>query len=242
MAKKRDADVKAALQWLEAHGTERYRDQLSARFAIHTDQAFGTSMPDVQNLAKTIGKDHELALLLWATGWHEAKALATHIADPKQVTPAQMDAWCADFRNWADCDTACFLLFDKTPHAIAKVKQWAKRKPEFEKRAAFALLAGYALHQKKAPDGPIIALLPLCEQAATDERNFVKKGVSWALRTIGTRSSACHSAALEIARRLAGSHDRTERWVGKDVLKDITRPLVSKRISAREAKLSSVKR
>lgn len=242
MAGRRTSDVNAALQWLEAHGTKRYRDQLSARFAIHTDQAFGTSMPDVQKLAKTIGKDHELALLLWATGWHEAKALATHIADPKQVTPAQMDAWCADFRNWADCDTACFLLFDKTPHAIAKVKQWAKRKPEFEKRAAFALLAGLALHDKNGPDGPYLDLLPLCEKAANDERNFVKKAVSWALRTIGTRSSACHIAVLGIVQRLAESHDKTERWVGKDVLKDITRPLVTKRIAAREAKRRSEKR
>lgn len=242
MAKKRDADVKAALQWLEAHGTERYRDQLSARFAIHTDQAFGTSMPDVQKLAKTIGKDHELALLLWATGWHEAKALATHIADPKQVTPAQMDAWCADFRNWADCDTACFLLFDKTPHAIAKVKQWAKRKPEFEKRAAFALLAGLALHNKNGPDGPYLDLLPLCEKAANDERNFVKKAVSWALRSMGSRSVACREAALDVAERLAASTDRTERWVGKDVLRDIQRPLIAERTRKRDAKRAAKKK
>lgn len=242
MAGRRTSDVKAALQWLEAHGTKRYRDQLSARFAIHTDQAFGTSMPDVQKLAKTIGKDHELALLLWATGWHEAKALATHIADPKQVTPAQMDAWCADFRNWADCDTACFLLFDKTPHAIAKVKQWAKRKPEFEKRAAFALLAGLALHDKNGPDAPYLDLLPLCEKAANDERNFVKKAVSWALRSMGSRSVACREAALDVAERLAASTDRTERWVGKDVLRDIQRPMIAERTRKRDAKRAAKKK
>lgn len=242
MAGRRTSDVKAALQWLEAHGTKRYRDQLSTRFAIHTDQAFGTSMPDVQKLAKTIGKDHELATLLWATGWHEAKALATHIADPKQVTPAQMDAWCADFRNWADCDTACFLLFDKTPHAIAKVKQWAKRKPEFEKRAAFALLAGLALHDKNGPDEPYIALLPLCEKAANDERNFVKKAVSWALRSMGSRSVACREAALDVAERLAASTDKTERWVGKDVLRDIQRPMIAERTRKRDAKRAAKKK
>ncbi|MGV3636275.1 MAG: DNA alkylation repair protein [Flavobacteriales bacterium] len=235
MASKREADVKAALQWLEAHGTERYRAQLSARFAIHTDQAFGTSMPDVQRLAKTIGTDHELALRLWETGWHEAKALATHVADPKQMTPAVMDAWCADFRNWADCDTACFLLFDKTPHAITKVKEWAKRKPEFEKRAAFALLAGLALHDKKGPDAPLLKLLPLCEKAANDERNFVKKAVSWALRSLGSRSVACRDAAMDVAERLAASTDKTERWVGKDVLRDIQRPMIAERVRKRDA-------
>ena len=232
----RQADVKSALDWLKAHGTVRYRDQLSARFAIHTDKAFGTSMPDIQRLAKTIGRDHDLAQALWNTGWHEAKALATHVADPKLMTPALMDSWCKDFQNWADCDTACFLLFDKTPHALAMVKKWAKRKAEFEKRAAFALFAGVALHDKKAADDPLIALLPLCEAAANDERNFVKKGVSWALRTMGTRSRACHDAALKVAERLAASVDKTERWVGKDVIKDITRPLVMKRIERIEAK------
>ncbi len=242
MAGRRDADVKAALQWLEAHGTERYRVQLSARFAIHTDKAFGTSMPDVQKLAKTIGKDHELALLLWETGWHEAKALATHVADPKQVTPALMDTWCADFQNWADCDTACFLLFDKTPHAFRKVEQWAKRKPEFEKRAAFALLAGLALHDKKGPDEPYLELLPLCEKAASDERNFVKKAVSWALRSMGSRSVVCREAALAVAERLAISTDKTERWVGKDVLRDIQRPVIAERAKKRDAKRAAKKK
>ena len=222
MAGKRDPDVKEALKWLEAHGTKPYRDQLSVRFAIHTDKAYGTSMPDVQKLAKTIGKDQELALLLWDTGWHEAKALATLVADPKQVTPTQMDAWCADFQNWADCDTACFLLFDKTPHAFNKVKQWAKRKPEFEK--------------------PYLELLPLCEKAANDERNFVKKAVSWALRSMGSRSVECREAALEVAERLAVSAVKTERWVGKDVLRDLRRPLVERRVERKKSNMVDTKR
>ncbi len=242
MAGKRDPDVKEALKWLEAHGTKPYRDQLSVRFVIHTDKAFGTSMPDVQKLAKTIGKDQELALLLWDTGWHEAKALATLVADPKQVTPTQMDAWCADFQNWADCDTACFLLFDKTPHASNKVKQWAKRKPEFEKRAAFALLASGALHDKKGPDKPYLELLPLCEKAANDERNFVKKAVSWALRSMGSRSVECREAALEVAERLAVSAVKTERWVGKDVLRDLRRPLVERRVERKKSNMVDTKR
>lgn len=236
MKKSSADDVNAALAWLEKHGTVRYRDQLSARFAIHTEKAFGTSMVDVKRLAKMIGKDHGLAQALWDSGWHEAKALACHVADPEQVSPALMEAWVKDFSNWADCDNACFLLFDKSPDALGMVKRWARRKPEFEKRGAFALLAGVALHRKKAQDGPFIALLPLCERAANDDRNFVKKGVSWALRTIGTRSSECHKATLEVAQRLAASTDKTERWVGKDVVKDITRPLVAERIAVRDAK------
>ncbi len=232
---KRAADVASALAWLETHGTVSYRDQLATRFAIHTDKAFGTSMTDVKRLAKTIGMDHELAQALWNCGWHEAKALATFVADPKLTTPALMDEWCRDFINWADCDTACFVLFDKTPHALAKVKQWAKRKPEFEKRAAFALLASCALHDKKGPDEPYAALLPLAIAAASDERNFVKKAVSWALRSVGGRSTVLHEAVLEAANAIAASQDPTERWVGKDVLRDITRPLIAKRVARKEA-------
>lgn len=236
----RTADVKSALDWLKAHGTVRYRDQLATRFAIHTDKAFGTTMVDVKKLAKTIGKDHELAEVLWKTGWHEAKALATFVADPNLTTPALMDAWCADFSNWADCDTACFVLFDKTQHALAKVKQWAKREPEFERRAAFALLASCALHDKKGPDEPYIALLPLCERAASDERNFVKKAVSWALRSLGGRSAVLNGHVVALSTRLAASGVSSERWIGRDVLRDITRPLIATRVKKRDLRRKAV--
>ncbi len=231
-------DVKSVLGWLKAHGSAKVRDTIGPRFGIIVDNAFGVTMTQLKQLAKITGRDHDLAVALWKSGYYDARMLACLVDEPEKVTAEQMDSWCADFDNWATCDTACFALFDKTPHALAKVKQWAKRKPEFEKRAAFALLASVALHDKKAPDTPLIALLPLCEKAANDERNFVKKGVSWAIRTIGTRSKVCHEATLARAGQLAASSDTTERWVGKDVLRDITRPLVMKRIARIEAKRS----
>jgi 3-methyladenine DNA glycosylase AlkD len=230
------------LSELEGLGNKRVREDMGKRFGIHTDKAWGVRMVDLQKVSKAIGTDHQLAQQLWKSGWYEAKALATLVADPKQVTPTQMDAWCADFQNWADCDTACFLLFDKTPHAFNKVKQWAKRKPEFEKRAAFALLASCALHDKKGPDKPYLELLPLCEKAANDERNFVKKAVSWALRSMGSRSVECREAALEVAERLAVSAVKTERWVGKDVLRDLRRPLVERRVERKKSNMVDTKR
>jgi 3-methyladenine DNA glycosylase AlkD len=232
-------DVSSVLDWLKKNGSAKVRDTIGPRFGIVVKNAFGVTMTQLKQLAKITGRDHDLAVDLWKSGYYDARMLACLIDEPAKVTSSQMDAWCADFDNWATCDTACFALFDKTPYALAKVKLWAKRKPEFEKRAAFALLASVALHDKKAPDAPIIALIPVCEKAANDERNFVKKGVSWALRTIGTRSAACHAAALEMAERLAASTDKTERWVGKDVLRDITRPLVAARLIRIEAKKGS---
>src|SRR5690606_29741787 len=147
------------------------------------------------------------------------------IGEPAKVSAAQMDTWCADLDNWATCDTACFALFDRTPHAFAKVRQWAERGPEFERRAAFALLASLALHDKHSEDAPFLACLPLIRTAASDGRNFVKKGVSWALRAIGWRSVALREAAIERADALAASDDPTARWVGRDALRDIQRPL-----------------
>lgn len=234
-------DVGTILAWMEEHGSPQVRDSIGPRFGIVVDRCFGTTMAQLKDLAKITGRDHDLALALWGTGWYDARMFACLIAEPARVTAAQMDAWCKEFDNWATCDTACFALFDKTPFALAKVEQWARRKPTFERRAAFALLASVALHDKKAPDAPLIALLPLCATAASDERNFVKKGVSWALRSVGSRSADCHAAVIALAEQLAASDHATERWIGKDVLKDITRPLVTRKIDRIEEKRRTTK-
>ena len=220
------------LRWLERRGTKRNREGM-ARYAIIAPKVFGVSMATMQELAKRLGRDHELALALWDTGWFEARILTAFVDEPSKVTAAQMDRWARDFDNWAICDTLCFKLFDRTPHAWRKVDQWSKRRDEFVKRAAFALLASLALHDKTEPDARFLKSLELVDRNATDERNFVKKGVSWALRTIGRRNQTLNVAATDTARRLAASSNATARWVGKDALKDITRPMVLQKLAAR---------
>jgi 3-methyladenine DNA glycosylase AlkD len=190
-------------------------------------------MGQIQALGKRLGRNHELAAALWDSGWYEARLLASYVDDPARVTSPQMDRWCRDFDNWGICDTVCFALFDKTPHAWTKVAKWSGRRDEFVKRAAFALLASLALHDKRSGDKPFLDSLRLVERAAADERNFVKKGVSWGLRSVGRRSAALHAAALEVARRLAASPAPAARWVGKDTLRDITRPAVTRRLASR---------
>ena len=215
--------VVEALAALEAQGSEGNRAGM-ARYGIVAAKAFGVSVANVRALAKQIGRDHELADQLWRTGWYEARLLAAFVDDPKLVTPAQMDRWAGEFENWADCDTICFHLFDRTLHAFAKIDQWAADEREFVKRAAFALLASVALHDKKSADEPFLERLPLIEAAATDPRNFVKKGVSWALRGIGGRKSpALRAAARETAARLAASADKTARWIGRDAQKQFAK-------------------
>jgi 3-methyladenine DNA glycosylase AlkD len=230
-----DQDVQAALSWLEQKATRRDRDNL-ARFGIHASKAFGVSMANVQQLAKRLGRDHDLAAALWSTSWYEARLLTSFVAEPLRVTPAQMDRWCRDFDNWGVCDTVCFHLFDRTPHAWAKVAAWRNKRDEFPKRAAFALLASLALHDKTAADDRFIESLVWVEDAASDERNFVKKGVSWALRLIGRRNRELNAHALAVARQLAASSNTAARWIGKDAVRELTNPVVARQLARRDSR------
>lgn len=209
-----------AVATLEQMATRHDYDNL-ARFGITANKALGVSVANIRKLARQLGRSHELAAELWATEWYEARMLAGFVDDPKLVTPAQMDRWCRDFDNWGICDTLCFHLFDKTPHAWKKIVQWSDKRAEFVKRGSFALLASVALHDKKAPDAPFLESLPLIERAAPDERNFVKKGVSWALRSVGRRNPELKKASVELSRRLIDSPDAAARWIGRDALKDL---------------------
>jgi 3-methyladenine DNA glycosylase AlkD len=213
--------VQSALAWLKSHSTKATLDGM-ARYAIPSDHAYGVAMRDIKALGKTLGPDHELAVALWDTGVYEARMLTSFVADPKQVTAAQMDRWCKDFDNWAFCDAMCFHLFDRTPHAWAKVEQWSGRRNEFEKRTAFALLWSLTVHDKRAGDEPFLHGLTLIEREAGDERNFVRKAVNMALRAIGKRNRALNAAAVTVARRLASAKEPAAKWVGAHALRELT--------------------
>ena len=218
-------DAATAVAWLKAHGDPAVKAGL-ARYGLPTDKAFGLSVATIKHTRKRSD-----ATTIWPGAVEDRLDRRADAGGAGrragQVTPAEMDAWCRDFDSWGIVDTVCFTLWDRSPHAWKKAKQWAKRKPEFEKRAGFVLMACLAAHDKKAADAAFLPFLPLIEKGASDERNFVKKGVSWALRHIGHRNAKLHAAAIKTATRLSKSEDRTERWVGKDALRDLTRPVVS---------------
>ena len=220
--KQAPTDVDAVLAWLERQGTQAARDGM-ARYAIPSDKAFGVSVGDLKKEAKRLGRSQQLAEGLWKTGWYEARMLASMVGEPEQVTPALMDRWCRDFDNWAICDTVCFHLFDRTPHAWAKVALWAGRSDEYVKRAAFALLWGLTVHDKQAADAAFIDGLKLIEREAGDERHFVKKAINMALRATGKRNAALRKAALAVAQRLADSQPDAARWVGRDAVRELAK-------------------
>jgi 3-methyladenine DNA glycosylase AlkD len=208
------------LKRLEKLSSKSVRNGL-ARYAIPTEKAYGVSVGTLRKLAKELGRSHTLAAELWKTDRYEARMLATFVDEPLKVTPAQMNRWCRDFDNWAICDTACFALFARTAHAWNKVTEWGDHREEFIKRASFALLASLVGHDKKADDQQFARHFDLIERGAQDERNFVKKAVSWALRSIGKRSVGLNQAALGVASRLSGSTVSSARWVGKDAVRDL---------------------
>jgi 3-methyladenine DNA glycosylase AlkD len=226
-----DAAIAALRERATAHTLEGM-----ARYGLPSDHALGVAVGEIKALGKRLGRDHQLALGLWPTGIYEARMLCAYVGDPAALSAEEMDAWCRDFDNWGICDTLSFVLFGRTSHAWRKVEQWSRRRDEFVKRAAFATLATLALRDKSAGNEPFLRSLRLVEQAATDDRNFVRKGVSWALRAIGERNNALNAAAVRTGRRLAESEDDAARWVGKDVLKQLASPAVQRRLAARDAK------
>jgi 3-methyladenine DNA glycosylase AlkD len=229
-----DATVDSVLEWLKRRGSARNRAGM-ARYGLPMTNTFGVSMATMLPEAKRIGTNHALALALWRTGWYEARIMSSFLGDPAALTPAQMESWCRDFDNWGTTDTVCFKLFDQSPHAWKKMSQWVKRREEFQKRAGFVMIACLAAHDKTAKDAAFIKALKLVEIGASDDRNFVKKGVSWALRHVGHRNAALHAVALKTATKLSKSANATERWVGKDALRDLTRPAVRNKVRSKKA-------
>ena len=202
-----------------------------AKFGIVVNGRLGISVPDMRKLAKEVGKDHDLALGLWKTGIAEAKMVASMIGDPVKLTEEQMEYWVKDFDSWDVCDQVCMNLFDKSPLAWKKVIDWSVRDEEFVKRAAFALIACLAWHDKKAEDQKFIDLLPVIKQASTDDRNFVKKAVNWALRHIGKRNRNLNKAALGAAAEIQQIDSKAARWIASDAIRELESEAVQKRLT-----------
>jgi len=201
-----------------------------ARFGITARNTLGVSMPDMRRLAKKAGKSHELAGELWDTGIHEARIVAGIVDVPGEVTPEQMDSWAADFDSWDVCDQVCMNLFDKTPFAYDKCLEWSAREEEYVKRAGFALMACLAWHDKGAPDRAFKPFFAVITRESTDERNFVKKAVNWALRQIGKRNASLNRQAIATSEKILKIDSKSARWIARDALRELTGEAVQNRL------------
>ena len=203
-----------------------------ARFSITPrTRVLGISMPSLRSLARELGTDHRLAGGLWRSGIHEARVLATMVEDPGRVTEAQAGRWVRSLDSWDVCDQLCSNLLSHTPFAFDKAREWAGREREFEKRAGFALMAALAVHAKDASDRAFERFLPLIRREATDDRNFVRKAVNWALRQIGKRNQRLHAAAIDTAERIGRMDSRSARWIASDALRELRSDAVRSRLA-----------
>lgn len=202
-----------------------------ARFGINPKNTLGISIPFLRSTARRIGRDHTLALRLWASGVHEARILASMIDDPALVTRNQMDHWVADFDSWDVCDQCCGNLFEKTSFAYDKAVEWCRNDREFVKRAGYALMAYIAVHDKKLENTRLERFLPLIAKGSVDERNFVKKSVNWALRQIGKRNLGLNRMAIKTAKEIGALDARSARWIAADALRELQSDAVQKKLS-----------
>ena len=201
-----------------------------AKYGMTVEQRLGVSVPEMRKLAKEIGRDHKLALDLWRTGIAEARIVAGMVGDPAKLTEEQMEDWVKDINSWDVCDQVCDNLFEKSQLAWKKIVDWSEREEEFVKRTAFSLIACLAWHDKKASDEKFIELLPVIIREATDERNFVKKAVNWALRNIGKRNLNLNKAAINTAKEIQRLDSKVARWVATDAIRELESESIQKRL------------
>jgi 3-methyladenine DNA glycosylase AlkD len=223
------ATAEEILAKLASSGSRR-NVQGMAKFGMSSAGRLGVPVPQMRRLAKEIGRDHRLARALWKTGVPEARIVAAMVGEPDKVTEAEMDRWVRDIDSWDVCDQVCMNLFEKAPFARARIRQWSTREEEFVKRCAYSLLACLAWHDKAAPDSDFIAMLPVIVSGATDDRNFVKKAVSWALRTIGKRNARLNAAALATAREIRQLDSRAARWIASDAIRELESDATRRRL------------
>jgi len=210
-------------------------DQLEgmAKYGMAVERRLGVSVPEMRKLAKDIGKDHKLALELWKAGIAEARIVAAMVGDPDKLTEEQMEDWVKGINSWDVCDQVCMNLFEKNQLAWKKIVDWSEREEEFVKRTAFSLIACLAWHDKKASDEKFIELLPIIIRGATDERNFVKKAVNWALRNIGKRNFNLNEAAINAANEIQRLDSKAARWVSSDALRELKNEAIQIRLKRR---------
>jgi 3-methyladenine DNA glycosylase AlkD len=223
------ASVKNVLDELQSKAKP---DQLAgmAKYGMTVERRLGVSVPDMRKLAKELGRDHELALDLWRTGIAEARIVAGMVADPAKLTEGQMEEWVKDIDSWDVCDQVCMNLFEKSQLAWKKIIDWSEREEEFVKRTAFSLIACLAWHDKKASDEKFVELLPVIMREATDERNFVKKAVNWALRNIGKRNVRLNEAAMSTAKEIQRLDSKAARWIAADAIRELESDAVQSRL------------
>ena len=210
---------------------------MQKRFGINTQFAVGTPVTQLRQLAKKLNKPNQpLADALWASGMHEARILASMLADPARITREQLNRWVKDLNSWDICDACALNLFSKVKNPLALAERWMRKEEEFVRRAGFATLAVLAMPRAKTEDKELIKMLPLIKNQAADTRPMVFKAVNWALRNIGKKNPRLTPHALRCANEILDLYpdNRNAVWVAKNALWELNTPQVKKMIAGRK--------
>jgi 3-methyladenine DNA glycosylase AlkD len=188
-----------ALQALQTAGTEQNR-KIYRRHGVG-DNLFGVSYADLGKLRKRIKTDHALARDLWASGVHDARILATMIADAAQLTADLLDAWVKDLDNAVLADALAGLAA-QSPSARARHDQWVKAKSEWVARAGWTVLAHLVRNDPQLDDAFFLARLERIERDIHRSKNRVRDAMNMALIAVGLRNDALKAKALAAAGRI----------------------------------------
>ena len=200
----------------------------SKRLGINIKTSLGISIWDLRKIAKEIGKDQELAEALWKTDIHEARLLAGYIADSGKISELVIEKWVLDFNSWDLVDQVMDVIA-LSPYGYKKAIEFSSRSEEFVKRTGFVIMAGLAVYDKKASDEKFINFFPIIIRESTDDRNFVKKAVNWALRNIGKRNVNLNRKSIETAEQISTIDSKIAKWIASDALRE----LKSEKVQAR---------
>ncbi len=213
-------DCQDIITELKSMSSEKYKANV-IRMGIPEKCSIGVSTGDIRKLAKRIGTSNELAYELWETGYHEAKLLAVFLFDKKDILLTEVENLMSDVNSWDLCDHLCKNLIIKLKGYDTVITQWVDSDQTYKKRAAFTLMASAAIHSKKISDETLNDYLHLISENSKDEREHVKKAVSWALREIGKKDFNYNEKAILLSYELKESNNRIQNWIGKDALKEL---------------------
>ncbi len=197
------------------------------RFGISYVKSYGLRLPQIRKIAKQCGKNHELALKLWDWGYHETYLLATLVEEPQKVDSCQLNEWVNAFYSWDLVDQACINLLRFIPEAVDDIFIWCNSDEEFVKRTAFSLIAVLAVHNR---DSDFDKYFEIIKEGSTDNRNFVKKSVNWALRQIGKSNADNNKKALKLAYEILEIDNKASKWVARSAIRELESEKVQKKL------------
>lgn len=222
---------------IKRHATPAFKEQMQKRFGIQTEYAVGTPVTTLRLLAKGLPRpDQELAEALWNTRVHEARIMASMLADPAQMTREKLDAWAQELNSWDICDLCANNLFSKVKNPLKLAERWMKREDEFVRRAGFAVLASLSVPRAKTTDEELIKMLPLIKNHACDARPMVYKAVNWALRNIGKKNPRLTPKAVACAQEILDLYEdsKSARWVANNALWELNLPKTKAMVAKRK--------